>query len=51
LHHWAACAERSSKQKGKGEGKEGKEEGSISEFRKSYFGLKGQLRRDEAEMW
>jgi len=51
LCHQAACAERSSKQKGKGEGKEGKEEGSISEFRENYFGLKKWLRRDEAEMW
>jgi len=32
LRHWAACAERSSKQKGRGEGKEGKEEGFISGF-------------------
>ena len=32
LCHQAACAERSSKQKGRGEGKEGKEEGFISEF-------------------
>jgi len=34
LRHWAACAKRSSKQKGRGEGKEGKEEGFISEFKR-----------------
>jgi len=34
-----------------GEGKEGKEEVSISEFRENYFGLKKRLKRDEAEMW
>ncbi len=32
--HQVACVERSSKQKGMGEGKEGKEEGSISEVKR-----------------